>query len=76
MRFSVRDTGIGLSPDDQARLFTKFFRAQNSVTQGVRGTGLGLMITRALVELHGGEITVTSALGQGSTFSFTLPICA
>ena len=73
VRVSVRDTGIGLSPDDQARLFTKFFRAQNSVTQGVRGTGLGLMITRALVELHGGEITVTSALGQGSTFSFTLP---
>jgi signal transduction histidine kinase len=73
VRVSVRDTGIGLSPDDQARLFTKFFRAQNSVTQGVRGTGLGLMITRALVELHGGEITVTSALGQGSMFSFTLP---
>lgn len=73
VRVSIRDTGIGLSPDDQARLFTKFFRAQNSMTQGVRGTGLGLMITRALVELHGGEITVTSALGQGSTFSFTLP---
>jgi len=73
VRVSVRDTGIGLSPDDQACLFTEFFRAQNSVTQGVSGTGLGLTITRALVELHGGEITVASALGQGSTFSFTLP---
>jgi signal transduction histidine kinase len=72
VRVSVQDTGIGLAPEDQARLFTKFFRAQNSMTQGVSGTGLGLTITRALVELHGGEITVTSALGQGSTFSFTL----
>jgi signal transduction histidine kinase len=73
VRVSVRDTGVGLSPDDQARLFTKFFRAGNSVTQGVSGTGLGLAITRALVELHGGDITVTSTPGQGSTFSFTLP---
>jgi signal transduction histidine kinase len=73
VRVSVQDTGIGLAPDDQARLFTKFFRAQNRGTQGISGTGLGLAITRALVELHGGEITVTSALGQGSTFSFTLP---
>ena len=72
MRVSVQDTGVGLSPDDQARLFTKFFRAQNRVTQGVSGTGLGLAITKALVELHGGEITVTSALGQGSTFSIVL----
>ena len=73
VRVSVQDTGVGLSPDDQARLFTKFFRAQNRVTQGVSGTGLGLAITQgALVELHGGEITVTSALGQGSTFSIVL----
>lgn len=73
VRVDVQDTGIGLSPDDQSRLFTKFFRAQHGATQGVGGTGLGLAITRALAELHGGEITVTSALGQGSTFSFTLP---
>ena len=73
VRVSVQDTGIGLSLDDQARLFTKFFRAQHRATEGVGGTGLGLAITRALVELHSGEITVTSALGQGSTFSFTLP---
>jgi signal transduction histidine kinase len=61
---SVRDTGIGLSPDDQTQLFTKFFRAENSATQGVSGTGLGLAITQALVELHGGSLTVTSAGGR------------
>ncbi len=73
VRISIQDTGIGLSPDDQAQLFTKFFRAQNRATQEASGTGLGLAITRSLVEMHGGEITVTSAPGQGSTFSFTLP---
>jgi signal transduction histidine kinase len=73
VRINVQDTGIGLSSDDQAHLFTKFFRAQHRTPTGVGGTGLGLAISRALVELHGGEITVTSTLGQGSTFSFTLP---
>lgn len=73
VRLDVRDTGIGLSPDDQAQLFIPFFRAQHRATQAVVGTGLGLAITRLLVELHGGEIIVTSALGQGSTFSVTLP---
>jgi signal transduction histidine kinase len=69
----VQDTGIGLSPEDQGRLFTKFFRAQHPMTREVGGTGLGLAITRALVELHGGAIAVASAPGQGSTFSVTLP---
>ncbi len=73
VRVAVQDTGIGLAPEDQAQLFTPFFRAQNDATQGVGGTGLGLAITQALVELHGGAITVTSVPGQGSTFSFTLP---
>ena len=73
VRVAVQDTGIGLAPEDQAQLFTPFFRAQNDATQGVSGTGLGLAITRALVELHGGAITASSAPGQGSTFSFTLP---
>jgi PAS domain S-box-containing protein len=70
---AVQDTGIGVAPEDQAQLFTPFFRAQKDATQGVGGTGLGLAITRALVELHGGAITVASVPGQGSTFSFTLP---
>jgi signal transduction histidine kinase len=73
VRVDVSDTGIGLSPEDQTRLFTKFFRAHERSPQAGGGTGLGLVICRLLVELHGGRITVSSAPGQGSTFSFTLP---
>lgn len=71
---NVQDTGIGLAPDDQAQLFTRFFRAQNRATQEAGGVGLGLVIARSLVELHGGKISVTSTPGVGSTFSFTVPI--
>jgi signal transduction histidine kinase len=74
VRVEVRDTGIGLSSADQAQLFAKFFRAKNPATREVGGTGLGLAITRSLVEMHGGQITVSSAPGHGSTFSFTLPV--
>ena len=74
VRIDVRDNGIGLSPDEQAHLFDRFFRARQPATQSVEGTGLGLPITRLLVEMHGGRITVTSAPGEGSTFSFTLPV--
>src|SRR5215467_337760 len=73
VRVDVSDSGIGLSPEDQAQLFTKFFRADDRSGQAGRGTGLGLVITRLLVELHGGRITLSSAPGKGSTFSFTLP---
>jgi PAS domain S-box-containing protein len=73
VRVAVQDTGIGLTRHEQAQLFTPFFRAQHDTTQRAGGTGLGLAITRALVELHGGAMTVTSVPGQGSTFSFTLP---
>jgi len=69
----VQDTGIGLSSEDQQQLFTKFFRAQHPLVREAGGTGLGLAIARALVELHGGTITVVSAPGQGSTFTVTLP---
>lgn len=72
VRVDVSDTGIGLSSEEQAQLFTKFFRAHDRSPEA-GGTGLGLVITRLLVELHGGQITVSSAPGQGSTFSFTLP---
>jgi signal transduction histidine kinase len=74
MRIDVRDDGIGLSSDEQAHLFDRFFRARQPGTQEVEGTGLGLPITRLLVERQGGQITVTSAPGQGTTFSFTLPV--
>jgi signal transduction histidine kinase len=73
VRVDVSDTGIGLSPEDQAQLFTKFFRAHDRSPRAGSGTGLGLVITRLLVELHGGRITVSSAPGEGSTFSFSLP---
>jgi signal transduction histidine kinase len=73
IRIDVADSGIGLSPDDQHRLFTKFFRAENDATRAVSGTGLGLYITKGLVELQGGEICVTSdGPGRGSTFSVEL----
>ncbi|HXV81358.1 MAG TPA: sensor histidine kinase [Candidatus Binatia bacterium] len=74
VRVDVSDTGIGLSAEDQAQLFTKFFRAHDRSPQAGGGTGLGLVICRLLVELHGGRITVSSAPGRGSTFSFSLPV--
>jgi len=74
VRVDVQDNGIGISPEDQLHLFSRFFRAKNRATQQSTGTGLGLAITRSLVEMQGGEIFVTSAPNQGSTFSFTLPI--
>ena len=74
VRVEVRDTGIGLTPEEQAQLFTRFFRARRRGAEPAAGTGLGLVITRLLVELHGGQITVTSAPGEGSTFGFSLPV--
>ncbi len=71
---SVSDTGIGISPEEQERLFTKFFRSQHPMVRSVPGTGLGLVITRSLVELQGGQIWVESEPGKGSTFTFTLPV--
>jgi signal transduction histidine kinase len=70
---AVQDTGIGLSQDDQARLFTKFFRSSDARVQRERGTGLGLALTHALVTRIGGTITVESEHGQGTTFRLTLP---
>ncbi|MBI2873075.1 MAG: GAF domain-containing protein [Chloroflexi bacterium] len=70
---SVSDQGMGIAPEDQARLFTTFHRIRRPETAGVRGTGLGLYIVKGLVELMGGEVWVSSELGEGTTFSFTLP---
>jgi signal transduction histidine kinase len=74
VRISVIDHGLGLSPADQARLFTQFFRSDDPLVREQPGWGLGLHITKRLVELLGGTITVESALGQGSNFSFTMPV--
>jgi signal transduction histidine kinase len=75
VRCSVIDTGIGITPEDQERLFkTKYFRANDPAVRSVPGTGLGLVITKGLVEMQGGEIWVESEVGKGSTFSFTVPV--
>jgi signal transduction histidine kinase len=70
---AVRDQGVGISRADQSNLFTPFFRADNSTTRAVGGTGLGLAIAKRLVELHGGDISVVSEPGKGSTFTVRLP---
>ena len=72
VELSVRDTGVGISPQDQKRLFEDFGRLR-SADHDEQGSGLGLAIARRIVEAHGGQITVTSSPGQGSTFLFTLP---
>ena len=69
---SVKDSGIGISAEQQTRLFQSFSQADVSTTRKYGGTGLGLVISRALVELMGGEISVTSQAGHGTTFTFTL----
>jgi signal transduction histidine kinase len=71
---SVSDTGVGIAQEDVDRLFDKYEQARSRATRGEKGTGLGLYITRQLVELHGSQIEVKSELGRGSTFAFSLPV--
>ena len=74
VRVDVSDTGIGIAPEDMAHLFERFYRADHPLVQETRGTGLGLSIVKMFVEMHGGRVWVESDPGQGSTFTFILPI--
>jgi len=70
----VADTGVGIAPDDQVRLFEKFYRVKRRDTMDIRGTGLGLAIVKSIVERHGGKVWVDSELDRGSTFYISLPL--
>lgn len=70
----VQDTGIGIPAEDQERLFTEFFRAENAKQAGVPGTGLGLVIVKRVVDGLGGIVSVASDMGVGSTFTFSIPL--
>ncbi|MDX1491109.1 MAG: 7TM diverse intracellular signaling domain-containing protein [Pseudohongiellaceae bacterium] len=74
VRISVKDTGVGISREQQARIFNRFYQIDSTATRERGGTGLGLAISQKLVELHGTEIVLRSSLGEGSTFYFDLPL--
>jgi two-component system phosphate regulon sensor histidine kinase PhoR len=73
-RIDVSDTGIGIPPDEAAKLFGAFVRGSNARIAGLPGTGLGLSIVKALVEMHGGDVRVESVLNEGTKFSVFLPV--
>ena len=73
---AVSDTGIGIESRDRDRLFTRFFRARHAEEQSIQGVGLGLSITKSIVESHGGRIEVESEIGKGSVFRVRLPLDA
>jgi len=74
LEVAVSDTGAGIAPEDQTAVFEEFKQVGNDRARRAEGTGLGLPLTKRIVELHGGEMRLESALGRGSTFSFTLPL--
>ena len=76
VRLTINDTGAGMTATDIARLFERFFRTDSAQTQHIQGTGLGLPIVKAIVEAHGGTITVKSEPGVGTSFVISLPLAA
>ena len=76
LRVAVKDEGVGISEEHQKHIFDRFVQIDGQGDSYRKGVGLGLAICRGLVEAHGGKIMVSSEIGQGSIFSFTLPIAA
>ena len=74
IQFSVKDSGIGIPESQKEKIFTKFFRAANAIKMKSEGTGLGLFITKNIIEAHGGRVWFESEEGKGTTFHFTLPL--
>ena len=74
LRVAIQDNGLGISPEDQAHIFDRFYRVRRPETDSIEGTGLGLAIVKSLVEAHNGQIGLESSLGEGSTFYVTLPV--
>ena len=74
LKFVVKDTGIGVSLEDQSRVFEAFTQVDSSTTKEYQGTGLGLAISTQIIEMMGGDIFVSSEVGVGSEFGFTLPV--
>jgi len=73
VRVAIHDTGLGMTLDAQKHLFEKFYRVRTPETESIAGTGLGLYVTKSMIEKMDGAISVTSTPGQGSVFSFTVP---
>jgi signal transduction histidine kinase len=74
VRLDVQDSGVGIPPEDMQKLFTKFFQAKNTPLVKEKGSGLGLALVKHVAEAHGGKVSVTSTVGQGSTFSIMIPL--
>jgi signal transduction histidine kinase len=74
VQLSVADSGVGIAAGDQAKLFERFFRAESGLAAQADGAGIGLYITRSLVEMHGGRVWFESEFDKGSTFYATFPI--
>jgi signal transduction histidine kinase len=74
LTFKVKDTGIGIPPEKLARLFERFYRVQQRGTERIKGTGLGLFIVKHIAQRHGGDVTVETEPGVGSTFTLWLPM--